>query len=56
MKLSAPKMITWVIALILGVAALLGTITAIPVVSDYAIWIALIGLALMLLATAIKGL
>lgn len=56
MKLSAPKVITWWISLILGVVGILGEITTIPVVSDIAIWIVAVGLALLLVATAVKSL
>ena len=55
MKLSAPKMITWVIALILGLVALAGVL-GVAAVEPYAIWAALAGLALMLVATLVKGL
>jgi len=56
MKLSAPKFITWLIALILGIAGLLGFLVTIPVISGLAFWLVLVGLALMLLATAVSGL
>ncbi|CAG0928663.1 hypothetical protein TFLX_01003 [Thermoflexales bacterium] len=55
MKLSAPTMVVWVIALVLGIAGLLGFLVTIPVISGLAFWLVLIGLALMLLATAVKG-
>jgi len=56
MKLSAPKNVSWWIALVLGVLGLLGTFVSIPVISGLAFWLVVIGLALMLLATATKGL
>jgi hypothetical protein len=56
MKLSAPKFWVWLIALILGIAGLLGFLVTIPVLSTLAFWLVLIGLALLLLATAISGL
>lgn len=56
MKLSAPKNVSWWIALVLGVLGLLGTLVSIPVISGLAFWLVVIGLALMLLATATKGL
>lgn len=55
MKLSAPTMVVWVIALVLGIAGLLGFLVTIPVISGMAFWLVLIGLALLLLATAVKG-
>jgi hypothetical protein len=56
MKLSAPKQITWFIALALAVLALLGSTGTIAPLSQYAFWLALLAAALMLLATIVKGL
>lgn len=55
MKLSAPKFIVWLIALIIGVAGLVVQLF-IPSIQVWGFWLVLIGLALMLLATAISGL
>jgi hypothetical protein len=56
MKLNAPKVITWWIAVVLGVLALLGQVAVIPVLSSFAFWFALIGLALLAIANLVKGL
>lgn len=56
MRMSAPKNVTWWVALVLGVLGLLGSVAAIPVISGLAFWLVLIGLALLLLATVTKGL
>ena len=56
MKLTPPKVITWWIALILGVLALLGHFNTIAALTPYAFWLAIAGLALMLVATLIKDL
>ena len=56
MRLNAPKQITWIIALILGIFGLLGTVATIPVISGLAFWLVLVGLGLMLLATYIRDL
>ena len=56
MKPSAPKVITWWIALILGVLGLLGYLGTIAALSPYAFWLAFFGLVLMLIATLVKGL
>ncbi len=56
MKLTPPKVITWWIAVILGVLGLLGHLITIPFVSTYAIWFVIVGLALLALASLIKGL
>ena len=56
MKLSAPKTITWWIAVIVGVLGILGQLVAIPFVSDYAFWFVSIGFVLLALGTFLKGL
>lgn len=56
MKLSAPKQITWIIAVIFGVLGLLGTYASIPVASDNAFWFVFIGFAILAVATAVDGL
>jgi 4-hydroxybenzoate polyprenyltransferase len=56
MKLTPPKVITWWIALILGVLALLGSLNTIAILNPYAFWLALAGLALMLVAVLVKNL
>jgi hypothetical protein len=56
MKLSAPKQITWFIALALAVLALLGYLDIIKPLTQYAFWLALISAALLLLATLLKEL
>ena len=56
MKLSAPKQITWFIALALAIIALLGQTSIVAAISPYSFWLALIAAALLLLATIVKGL
>jgi hypothetical protein len=56
MKLTPPKVITWWVALILGVLALLGYLKSISALTPYAFWLAMAGLVLMLIATLIKNL
>jgi flagellar biosynthesis protein FliQ len=56
MKLSAPKIITWFVALILAVVALLGHMGVVTALAKYDFWLALIAAALLLLATLVKGL
>ena len=55
MKLSAPKMVTWVIGLVLLLLAVVGSWGIVGVTATYAVWFAMVGLALMLLASAITG-
>jgi hypothetical protein len=57
MRLSPPKNITWFIALILLVLALLGHLTtAVSILTQYDFWLAALSAALMLIATVVKGL
>jgi hypothetical protein len=55
-KLSAPKNLTWWISLVLGALGLIGGLVSIPVLSALSMWLLVIGLALLLVATAISGL
>jgi hypothetical protein len=56
MKLSAPKTTTWWIAIAAGVLGFLGTLTPIPVVSDYSFWFVFGAFVLLALATYLKDL
>ncbi|GAP21411.1 hypothetical protein [Leptolinea tardivitalis] len=56
MKFSAPKVVTWWISVILGILALLGAFNVVPAISAFAIWLAIVGLALLAIATITKGL
>ncbi|MDD3827005.1 MAG: hypothetical protein GX597_04530 [Anaerolineaceae bacterium] len=56
MRLNAPRQVTWIIALILGILGLIGAVVTIAVLTDLAFWLVLVGLALMLLATLLEGL
>jgi hypothetical protein len=56
MKLSPPKVITWWIAVVIGVLGILSTVITIPALSPYAFWLVVIGFVLLALATAIDGL
>jgi len=56
MRLSAPKIVTWWIAVILGILALLGSQGIMSGLSQYAFWFAMAGLALLVLATLLKDL
>jgi hypothetical protein len=56
MKLSAPKKITWIIALILGVVGILANLVAIPVITPMiGFWLLAVGWVLMLIATITHG-
>lgn len=57
MKLSAPKTVVWVIALIIGLLGLLCHLgVAIPFICTYAFWLVVVAWLLLLLATLLKGL
>jgi hypothetical protein len=57
MKLSSPKQITWIIALILGIVGILATLVALPVITPaLGFWLVVVGWALLLIATITHGL
>jgi hypothetical protein len=56
MELSAPKQVTWWVALVLGVIGLIAQLVTIPVLSGLAFWIVLVALILMLAAAFLPGL
>jgi hypothetical protein len=56
MKLNAPKQLTWLIALTVGLLGLIGTIISIPGVSGVSFWFVVFAWALLLVASAVKGL
>jgi hypothetical protein len=56
MKVSPPKVVTWWIAVILGVLGALGHFGVVAALASAAFWLVLIGLALLAIATITKGL
>jgi protein-S-isoprenylcysteine O-methyltransferase Ste14 len=57
MKLSPPRQITWIIALILGVVGILANLTTIPVVTAaIGFWLVVVAWALLLIASITRGL
>jgi hypothetical protein len=56
MRLSAPKVITWWIAVIIGVLGILGYFATIPFVSANSFWFVAVGFILLALATLLKDL
>jgi hypothetical protein len=55
-KLSAPKQLTWWIALVVGVIGILANLVTIPVLSGLAFWLVVVAFALLVVATFIKDL
>ena len=53
---SAPKLVTWIISLVLFVVAIVAHFGIIQVSSDIATWSWIIGYALLLVAVQVKGL
>jgi hypothetical protein len=56
MKLSAPKNVTWWVAVVLGVLGILGTFVTLPVVSANAFWFVAVAFVILALATYLKDL
>lgn len=54
MKLTAPKNITFWVAVILGVLGFLGSLVAIPLVSANAFWFVFIGFVVLVLGVFFK--
>ena len=53
--LSAPKNITWWIALILAVLGIIGHFVSVTFLSQYSFWLVLASAVLLLIATRFKG-
>ncbi len=55
MKLSAPKKLTWLIAVLLGLIGIVAHLVPLGIVSCYSFWILAVGMILLVLSTAMKG-
>ena len=55
-RLSAPKVITWVVAVVVGVVGIVAHLGIIPVLSGYAFWLVAAAFVLLVLATLLRGL
>jgi hypothetical protein len=57
MKLTPPKMITFWIAVVLGVLGLIGALApSAPIIGAFAFWFLFVGFVLLVLSLLIKGL
>jgi len=55
MKPSAPKKNLWIIALIVGILGIVAHFVAIQNVSQYSVWLIIVGFALLAAGTSFKG-
>ena len=56
MKLSAPKNVTWWVAVVLVLAGLLGQLGVVAFLSGFAFWLVFIGAVVLALGTLFKDL
>lgn len=56
LNLSAPKQVTWFVAVILGVLGLLGGFGVINAIASYGLWLLALGWLLLVLGTLLEGL
>ena len=56
MRLSAPKNVTFYIAVIIGVLGLIGVlVSSIPVLGQYGVWLVVIGFVILALGNLLEG-
>ncbi len=55
MKLSAPKTVTFWVAVIVEVVGLISAVVAIPGLSGYALWILVVGFVILALGNMLEG-
>jgi hypothetical protein len=56
LKLSRPMVVTWCIAVALGVLGLIGHFGTVAALSEYSFWLVTAGFGLLALATLLKNL
>ena len=56
MNLSAPKNLTWIIAVVLGVLGFLGNFITLPIVGGFSFWLLFLGFLILAVATFVEGL
>ena len=56
MKLSAPKQMTFWVAVIIGLVGLVASFVPIPVISPFAFWVVVVGFVILALANLLEGL
>ncbi len=55
MKLSAPKQLTFWIAVVLAVVGLIASLVSIPVLSGFAVWLVVLGFVVLAVGNLIEG-
>jgi hypothetical protein len=55
MKLNAPTMAVWLVAVVIGVLGILGKFMTIAFVSTYAFWLVALGFVIIALSNVLKG-
>lgn len=55
MRLSAPKQITFLIAVILAILAIVATLVSIPTISGFAFWILVVAFIVLAIGNMIDG-
>ncbi|MGD0576184.1 MAG: hypothetical protein ABSB61_12610 [Anaerolineales bacterium] len=55
MKLSAPKQVTFWVAVVVAVIGIFGSLVTIPVLSGFAFWLVVIAFIILLLGNLIDG-
>lgn len=55
MKLSPPKQITFWIAVVVALLGVLGSLITIPVLSDFALWLVVIGFVILAVGNLVEG-
>ena len=55
MNLNAPTQVVFIISLIIAVLALIGHFVAVPFVSEYKFWFAIVGYVVLAAACVLKG-
>lgn len=55
MKMQAPKLVTWWIALLLAVLGLLGNLGVVSALAPYAFWLAFFGVVLLAIGAVVDG-
>ncbi|MGH2536511.1 MAG: hypothetical protein ACRDHL_03865 [Candidatus Promineifilaceae bacterium] len=53
--MSAPRQVTWIIAVVVGILALLGGLDLIRALAGPAFWLAIVAFVILALATVVDG-